>query len=65
MLMESNDMYQDRLNQQKQLLQECQQSKGLTSCFDCELVEECETRDNYVKSVYASMNKGQDGGFEF
>ena len=63
--MESNDIYQEQLETQKQLLEECQHSKGLSSCLRCELINGCEIRDNYVKSVYASMNKGQDGGFEF
>ena len=63
--MESNNIYQERLDKQKQLLQECQASKGFSSCLSCELIENCEIRDNYVKSVYASMNKGVDGGFEF
>ena len=63
--MESNDIYQERLNKQKQLLQECQHSKGFSSCLSCQLIEDCEIRDNYVKSVYASMNKGEEGGFEF
>ncbi len=63
--MESNDIYQQKLDTQKKLLEECQISKGLKSCIKCEKIIECELRDRYVKSVYASMNKGQDGGFEF
>ncbi len=63
--MESNDIYQQKLDIQKKLLEECQISKGLKSCIKCEKIIECELRDRYVKSVYASMNKGQDGGFEF
>jgi len=63
--MESNDIYQEQLDTQKKLLEECQVSKGINSCMKCEKIIECELRDKYVKSVYASMNKGQDGGFEF
>jgi len=46
-------------------LQKCQENKNLSSCSVCEHYLKCELRDNYVKSVYNSMSKGQTGGFEF
>jgi len=63
--MESNDIYQQKLDTQKRLLEECQASKEIDSCLKCQEILECEIRDNYIKSVYASMNKGESGGFEF
>jgi len=63
--MESKDIYQEQLETQKKLLKECQASNNINSCMKCPKIIECELRDKYVKSVYASMNKGQDGGFEF
>jgi len=46
-------------------LQECQKEKNLSSCFVCEKLFTCSLRDEYVKAVYESMNKGSGGGFEF
>ncbi|MFA6138674.1 MAG: hypothetical protein WC667_11365 [Sulfurimonas sp.] len=39
--------------------------KSIKSCSRCEQYFACELRNNYVKSVYNSMSKGETGGFEF
>ena len=54
-----------KLDSKTKELKECQKNLGLTSCFDCEKLFECQLREEYVKAVYASMNKGSTGGFEF
>jgi hypothetical protein len=59
------DKYEVQLQQKMQLMQECQSQKGMQSCYNCDDLNVCKTRDDYVKAVYQSMNKGQDGGFEF
>lgn len=59
------DQWEEALQEAIASLQECQNSRNLTSCFDCEKLFDCEIRSNYVKTVYESMNKGQTGGFEF
>jgi len=46
-------------------LQDCQQNKNLKSCSLCEKYLDCELRNEYIKSVYNSMSKGDTGGFEF
>lgn len=46
-------------------VQNCQKEKNLKSCSLCEHYIGCELRDEYVKSVYNSMSKGDTGGFEF
>ena len=46
-------------------LQSCQEEKNLKSCSICESYFSCELRNDYVKSVYNSMSKGDTGGFEF
>ncbi|MEA2049883.1 MAG: hypothetical protein U9O56_04060 [Campylobacterota bacterium] len=61
----SNDKWQVALDQQLKILKECQKSKHLKSCMQCNIVLNCDTRDKYIKSVYESMNKGTGGGFEF
>ena len=58
-------IWQQRLDEQKAKLQECQASRQVDSCLQCDKVLDCEVRDNYVKAVYESMNKGEGGGFEF
>ena len=59
------DIYEQDLQEKKELLQACQQNKNVVTCSDCEKMFECETRKTYVKAVYESMTKGQGGGFEF
>ncbi|WP_104696913.1 MULTISPECIES: hypothetical protein [unclassified Helicobacter] len=59
------DSYVLNLDKKLELLQECQKNKGKKSCLECEKVLDCQTREEYVKAVYESMNKGKDGDFEF
>jgi hypothetical protein len=59
------DEWEIALEDRTQELKDCQTSKGLNSCLGCDEVNSCPIRDNYVKAVYESMNKGEGGGFEF
>ncbi|MGH1600234.1 hypothetical protein [Campylobacter majalis] len=59
------DSFELKLEEDKKTLQQCQESKNLKSCFDCDKLFECETRKRYVDSAYNSMSKGAGGGFEF
>lgn len=59
------DKYELRLQEQMEKLKQCQEEKGFDSCFNCDDLLLCKIRSDYVKAVYQSMNKGQDGGFEF
>jgi len=61
----SDEIWQQLLNTNLNSLLKCQESLNLSSCFECERLLECDIRDKYVSSVYTSMNKGQEGGFEF
>ena len=56
---------QENLKLKQTALQTCQESKGILSCLKCAEVLNCEVRNDYVKAVYLSMNKGNGGGFEF
>ena len=46
-------------------LKECQKANNLSSCMDCDMIFECNIRDNYVKSTYEKMNEGRGGQFDF
>ena len=59
------DEWEEELERQLLILQECQSQKELDSCMKCAEILECEVRLNYVNAVYESMNKGTGGGFEF
>ncbi len=59
------DKWELALDEPLKLLKECQISKNIDSCFKCENILNCEIRENYIKAVYESMNKGSGGGFEF
>lgn len=61
----NNDRFHMALENQSKILQDCQHSKGRTSCMECESFIGCPTREAYVKAVYESMTKGQSGGFDF
>jgi hypothetical protein len=61
----SLDEWQLALKAKKQELQKCQEEHSLDSCLKCQEVLECTLRDEYIKAVYDSMNKGTGGGFEF
>ena len=59
------DEYEQALEKHFAILQECQSKNSVDSCMKCEKILECEIRDEYIKAVYMSMNKGVTGGFEF
>jgi hypothetical protein len=59
------DKFEIHLDEMIVKLQECQKQKDLKSCSDCEYFLDCKLRDDYIKSVYNSMSKGETGGFEF
>ena len=59
------DKYEQALEEQLKILKKCQLEKNIDSCMKCEKIIECEIRNEYVKAVYMSMNKGVTGGFEF
>ncbi|QFR49286.1 hypothetical protein FJR48_05915 [Sulfurimonas lithotrophica] len=59
------DKFEAHLESMIQKVQECQQNKTLDSCSKCEQYLGCQLREDYVKSVYNSMSKGDTGGFEF
>lgn len=54
-----------KLDQKIKELKECQLNNSLKSCTPCPKFFDCELRKKYILSVYASMNKDSDGGFEF
>lgn len=60
-----HDKYMQILLSNKMQLEQCQKSRGLKSCLQCESVLKCELRASYVDSVYSSMSKGQAGDFDF
>lgn len=59
------DEFELELESQIKNINRCQESKEVTSCFDCDKLLDCEIRSTYVDAVYASMSKGSTGGFEF
>ena len=59
------DKFEIHLDGMIKKVQLCQNEKNLKSCSLCELYLSCQLRDDYVKSVYNSMSKGDTGGFEF
>ena len=59
------DKWQIALDEAIVVLQQCQQSKGVDSCMKCSEIFNCKTKEEYVRKVYESMNKGAGGGFEF
>ena len=61
----AKDKFEIHLDEMILQLQQCQQQKNLKSCSDCEHYLGCELRNDYIKSVYNSMSKGETGGFEF
>ncbi|CZE49281.1 hypothetical protein [Campylobacter geochelonis] len=64
-MQEEKDKFDAHLENMIKTLQECQEKHSLKSCFECEMLLECETRKNYVNAVYLSMSKGAEGGFDF
>ena len=59
------DKWEELLEVQIKILKQCQNDKNITSCTPCDKLLDCEIRNNYIKAVYESMNKGSGGGFEF
>ncbi len=59
------DKFEIHLDEMIKKITLCQEEKNLKSCSNCEHCFGCKTRDDYVKSVYNSMSKGDTGGFEF
>ncbi|EAL3918268.1 hypothetical protein A0Z21_06415 [Campylobacter upsaliensis] len=60
------DQFEEDMRVKKDILQKCQNDRGLNSCYQCEGIFNCTTRKNYVDAVYNSMSKGKtEGGFEF
>ena len=63
--MQENNKYVQKLIEIKGELEKCQISKSLSSCYNCDLLLNCELRKDYTKKVYDSMSQGETGGFEF
>jgi hypothetical protein len=65
----NNDPFIQALQHAKEKLEACQKEKqrsaDIPSCYTCDQLLNCETRNTYVKAVYESMSKGETGGFEF
>jgi len=59
------DKFELELKEKLKALQECQEKHNVNSCLKCEKIIGCKLRNEYVKAVYFSMNKGNTGGFEF
>ncbi|WOE69263.1 hypothetical protein [Hydrogenimonas thermophila] len=59
------DKWELARNEAKEKLLACQKEMQVQSCLKCEKVIGCQIRNEYVRKVYESMNKGQGGGFEF
>ena len=59
------DRFEEKLSKSREELERCQKERQLDSCLSCEEWKECEIRKRYVQSVYESMSKGKEGGFEF
>ncbi|WP_295701803.1 hypothetical protein [uncultured Helicobacter sp.] len=63
--LENDAIFEQNLQDKTAILQQCQQEKHFTSCSQCESFIGCEKRTEYVKAVYESMSKGQQGNFDF
>ncbi|MCH9812470.1 MAG: hypothetical protein K0U47_00840 [Epsilonproteobacteria bacterium] len=59
------DIYEIKLQEQLEVVQQCQKEHKIPSCMQCKEVIGCEIRKSYVNAVYQSMSKGEGGGFEF
>ena len=58
------DEYKQEHEKALKNLKECV-NRAEDSCMPCKDFFECQTRAEYVKKTYESMNKGSTGGFEF
>ncbi len=61
----SDDKWEILLDEKLALLENCQREQQLKSCLNCPKFQECTLREEYIKSVYESMSRGESGGFEF
>lgn len=61
----NDDVYEQALRDRSVSLQECQKAHSLSSCMPCAEFLECPKRKEYVKAVYESLSKGQEGAFDF
>ncbi|WP_321778324.1 hypothetical protein [Sulfurimonas sp.] len=59
------DKFELHLDEMIKELQACQKENNLKTCSICEKYLTCKLRNDYIKSVYNSMSKGETGGFEF
>ncbi len=62
---EQKDKFELHLDEMIVKIQACQVEKNLSTCSKCEMYLNCDLREEYIKSVYNSMSKGDTGGFEF
>ena len=63
--MAQKDRYEELLELATKELKACQERNKISSCLKCKEIIGCKIRNNYVRAVYDSMNKGKGGGFEF
>lgn len=59
------DKFELHLDEMIKEVQACQENRTLKTCSLCEEYLDCKLRNDYIKSVYNSMSKGETGGFEF
>jgi len=59
------DQWELALEKQVIIIQDCQKQHNVNSCSACDKFLNCSIREEYIKAVYESMNKGSGGGFEF
>jgi hypothetical protein len=59
------DEFDILLDEEIEKIQLCQKNNNLDSCLPCENLIGCETRNRYVNTVYKSMNKNKESGFDF
>ncbi|TLD82462.1 hypothetical protein [Helicobacter trogontum] len=59
------DIFLENYNNALTALTQCQNSKGLSSCFSCNMLFDCTIREQYVSATYESMSKGEEGAFDF
>jgi len=62
---EQKDKFELHLDEMIIKIQTCQKKRNLSTCSICDKYLNCDLREEYIKSVYNSMSKGETGGFEF
>lgn len=58
------DKYELKLEEMLDEIKSCP-NRTRDSCTQCAMYLHCDLRRRYVSSVYNSMSKGKNGGFEF